>query len=1189
MKKKKRLTAFFMSLIMLVTLVMPVNITKVYAEDGDNTNARQAVASDPNNMVIQVLATTDLHGKFKNYDYATASAAAGGLNQIATVVKEEKAKNPNTIVVDNGDTIQGNYNHLFLTEEFLNNNTNPMILGMNEIGYDSFSLGNHEFNYGMKILNKVKEQAETGGMAVLCANLYKDGKRVFNPYIIKEVNGVRVAIIGVVTNHITKWDADKLVGYEPTNPAQEVKKVISDIKTKNAADMFIVTSHMGIDSEYGDGDSATDIANTNPELAMIVAGHSHKTIPNQMVNGVLITQPTNIGQGVSKAKIEVKKTSSGVEIVNKSSEVIKLANDSKEDGALNSKLQKYHDIAITDGKTPIGELVGADLAASDEINGIPQSFVTDEGVTDLINEVQLYYSNKHLESKGIDTSAKNFHHVSGAAMLSATSNLKSGAISKSDLANIYKFDNKLYTIKTTGKQIKKYLEWTAQFYNTFKEGDLTISFDSKFASYKYDMLSGVKYDINISKPVGNRVENLFFNDGKAVSDSDIVYLTVNDYRYSSNLAPLFDSGEHEKIYESTNDTLSDVRDMIARYITEVKGGKISKNVDNNWKLTGIKYRSALRDAVVALVNDGTLELTMSYGIVSEPLTWEQLEAQLIAKGKTEKLEELKALKGNNIIDILSFNDFHGNVLEEGKNIGAAKLAGVINQYRNKANNEYGYGVIPVSAGDLYQGTAISNLTIGKPVSIMLKAIGLEASAIGNHEFDWGTNNVNAWSKEGGFQFLAANIVKKGTEERVSYAHPYKVVERNGVKIGLIGISTPETATATLAANVKDIDFLDPVKTVAKYNKILRDTEKVDAVVVVAHAGAYQDSKTKVITGEAADIAKVDGVDAVIAGHNHAVVSGIVDGVPVVEGGYNGRGLAKLRFTFDGNNKLLNVEPSVEVFQGKESTLPVDENVFNEVNKIKDGLSGILGEKVTSLKERLSHDDRNSAVTPLGVTVAETMRNIVGTQIAVTNGGGIRRSLENGDVTVGDMYEILPFDNTIVTLDVKGSDLYKIIEHGINTDGFGWGQYAGIKAWYNPEDGKVSSIRLNDGSKIDMDKYYSVAINDFMLTGGDKYDFSNAKNVVNTNVVMRDSMAEAWKKNGVPEVDFNVLVAGEDTTIDKPAEEKPSTGLPTKPSKPSKPGKLPQTGAPITADVFAVMGVIGIVLGGYVAKKKKKSA
>ncbi len=569
--------------------------------------------------------------------------------------------------------------------------------------------------------------------------------------------------------------------------------------------------------------------------------------------------------------------------------------------------------------------------------------------------------------------------------------------------------------------------------------------------------------------------------------------------------------------------------------------------------------------------------------------------------ETQLLEDTNLSKVNKVVDIISFNDFHGNVLESGKNIGAAKLVGVVNEYKAKANTEY--GVIPVSSGDLYQGTAISNLTTGKPVTAMLKAMGLEASAIGNHEFDWGVDNINAWSKEGGFPFLAANIVKKGTEEKVNYAQTYKVVERNGVKIGLIGISTPETATSTLAENVKDVEFLDPVDTVAKWNKVLRETKNVDAVVVIAHAGAYQDSNTKEITGEAADIAKVAGVDAVIAGHNHAVVSGEVNGVPVVEGGYNGRALAKLTFTFDDSNKLIDVEPSVDVFLGKEATLPVDENVLKGVNDMNSGLSEILGQKVTSLKERLSHDDKNTTVTPLGVTVAETMRKIVGTEIAVTNGGGIRRSLEQGDVTIGDMYEILPFDNTIVTLDVKGSDLYGIIEHGINTEGFAWGQYAGIKVWYNPEDGKVSSIRLNDGTKIDMDKYYSIAINDFMLTGGDKYDFSNAINAVNTNIVMRDAMAKDWNKNSVPKVDFNALVAGEDTTVDKPTEEEkpaepnvpeenkpstPNTNNPSKPSNSSNQSKLPQTGAPLTPDAFGTMGIMAIALGIYISKKKKSA-
>lgn len=1193
MKRNKRLVAWFTSLVLTLSFVLPANVLSAYADETKesvNVETTENLSTEPTaepaadeNVKIQVLATTDLHGKFLNYDYATMSSSHGGLNQVATIVKNEMNSNPNTIVVDNGDTIQGNYNHLFLTDEFLKDNINPMVYAMNKIGYTSFSLGNHEFNYGMNTLNKIAEQAKAGGTAVLCANLYKDGARVFEPYTIETVGGVRVAIIGVVTNHITRWDADKLEGYTPTNPAEEVQKVMTEIKDK--ADVFVVTSHMGLTSEYGDGDSATDIANLNPEVDVIIAGHSHSEIKQDIVNGVLITQPKNNGQGVSKAVIELEKTEAGVKVVNKSSSVIAIDKNNlvDEDATLTSELKKYDDIARADALKVIGKLDGENLSEADEVKGIPQSFVNDQGVTDLINEVQLYYSDQHLKSLGIDTS--KIHHVSGAAMLSATANLESGDITKADLANIYKFDNKLYTIKTTGKQLKKYLEWTATLYNTFEKGDLTISFNKDFASYKYDMLSGVAYELNISKPVGNRVENLKFSDGKAVADTDEIYLTVNDYRYSSNLAPMFDEGEHTKVYESTNDSLSDIRDMIARYITEVNGGTITRKVDGNWKLTGVEYNDELRAEVIKLINDGTLTQELSYGIVSNALNWKEVSSQLTVAGMTEKLTELTKLV-KKTVDVFSFNDFHGNVLESGKNIGAAKLAGVINSYRGMVNDEY--EVIPVTAGDLYQGTAISNIKYGDPVTDMLKAMGIEVSAIGNHEYDWGSNRIAKWAEDGGFEFLAANIVKKGTDIAVDYAQPYKIIDRNGAKIAFIGIATPETAVKTLAANVKDIEFLDPIKVVDKYVDIVKG-EGADAVVVLAHSAAYQDKDTKVITGEAADIAKVDGVDAVISGHNHAFVAGTVDragkAIPVVQGGYNGRGLAQLRFTFDDDNNLLNIDPSVNELYKNVATLPVDQEVADKIKVHSDELAPMMAEVVTTTETELSHEGRNDGVTPLGVIVAETMRQIAGTQIGLTNGGGIRRTLDAGDITVGDMYEILPFDNTLVTVKVTGEELVKIIEHGINTDGFGWGQFAGIKVWYDAKTGKVSSIRLDDGTKIDPKTEYSVVINDFMLTGGDGYDFSKATDTKDTFVVMRDAMANNWKENGIPKVDYNVLVAGVDDTVDPEEPVKPEE----KPEKPNKPGKLPQTGAPIGADMVAMMGITAVAVGGFVYKRRKKNA
>ena len=1093
-------------------------------------------ASDSDVKTIQILSTTDSHGKFMNYDYALNGPAAGGLNQVAAAVKKAKSENPNTLVIDNGDTIQGNYNSMFLTDEFLDNNTNPMVLAINKIGYDVENLGNHEFNFGIDTLNKVISQYEKGGTTVLCGNLYKDGQRVYKPYTVKEVDGVRVAIIGVVAPNITNWDKDKLAGYEATNPAKEVQKILDEIKSKDEADLYVVSAHMGENTETNNGDSAAEIANLNPEVSLIIAGHSHVRIAQEYINGVLVTQPKNAGEDLSKAELKVKKNADGkYEVVEKTSSVTTFTKTSETDAELDEALAPYDEMAKADGKKKIGTLIGSDLAEPNEVKGISQSFVSDQGVTDLINEVQLYYSDKQLASIGIDTS--KIHHVTGSAMLSATANLYSGDITKSDLSNIYKFDNKLYTVKTTGKQIKKYLEWTAGLFETFEEGDLTVSLNPKFATYLYDTLSGVNYNLNISKEVGNRVENLTFPDGSKVNDTDEIYLTVNDYRLNSCLNKVFDADEVEEVYKSTNDSLSDVRDMISDYIQNVKKGEISRNVDNNWSLTGVNYENkALRDEVVNLINNDTITLTTH-------LKAADVIKQLKDKGLTEeaaKIESLNAAAKNKTIDVLSFNDFHGNALESGKNVGAAKLTGVIKEYQSKETSNY--GVIPVSGGDIFQGTAISNLTQGEPEIEMMKAMGVEVSAVGNHEFDWGIDNFKTWQEDGNFKFLAGNMIDEKTGEPVNYVEPYKIIEKNGIKIAFIGLATEETLTSTKAENTVGLKFADYVETLNKYIPIVK-AEGADAIVALTHCGSYQDETTGEITGEGAELAKagVEGLDAIITAHSHKFVSGKVNDTPVVQAGYNGRGLSKLSFTFDENNKLVSVEAETTKFQGNESTLPVDAEVAAKMEKLQEKLSGILGEHVTTLENRLNNDDKYSNLTELGVKVSETMRLVAGTQVAVNNGGGIRRSLEAGEVTVGDMYEILPFDNYVETMEIKGSELKRVIQYGINPENIGWGQYAGIKVYYNPDTYEINSMTLLDGTPIEDDEYYTLATNDFMVTGGDGYDFSGARNIKNTNICMRDSIMDYWKANGVPAGETNLLIAGEAPVIDDNNQDSNNTG------------------------------------------------
>ncbi|HOF03817.1 MAG TPA: hypothetical protein PLT58_07645, partial [Atribacterota bacterium] len=177
------------------------------------------------------------------------------------------------------------------------------------------------------------------------------------------------------------------------------------------------------------------------------------------------------------------------------------------------------------------------------------------------------------------------------------------------------------------------------------------------------------------------------------------------------------------------------------------------------------------------------------------------------------------------IVVLSFNDFHGSLAPSGKNVGAAKFVDALKTERAK-NPE---GTVIVSAGDNYQGSAMSNLLYGEPISAMLKEIGVELSAVGNHEFDWGIERIVKWADDGNLTFVCANIFDKRTGEPVDWAKPYIILIRNGVKIGFIGLATPETAYKTLKENVENYEFRNPVESLAQWIPVVKE-EGADLII-----------------------------------------------------------------------------------------------------------------------------------------------------------------------------------------------------------------------------------------------------------------------------------------------------------------------------------------------------------------------
>jgi 2',3'-cyclic-nucleotide 2'-phosphodiesterase/3'-nucleotidase len=462
------------------------------------------------------------------------------------------------------------------------------------------------------------------------------------------------------------------------------------------------------------------------------------------------------------------------------------------------------------------------------------------------------------------------------------------------------------------------------------------------------------------------------------------------------------------------------------------------------------------------------------------------------------------------IVVLSINDYHGSLALDGNNVGAVKLVDAIKT--EKAKNPE--GTIVVSGGDNYQGSAMSNLMYGEPVSAVFKEMGIELSAVGNHEFDWGINRINKWAEDGGFTFVCTNIYDKRTDQPVDWAEPFTIIEREGIKVGFIGLATPETAYKTLKANVENYEFKDPVEIITEWVPKVKDAG-ADIIIALTHLGSFQDKEGN-ITGEAVDLCAVDGVDAVISAHTHQSVSGLVNGKPLVQAYKYGRSFGKLTFIFDENNKLVSAEPFLDHLYARADTLKDDANMLAIYGKYEDELNPILGKVLGKTTVDLDHD-RYAGPSLLGEWACEIMKDKAGVQIAMTNGGGLRVPVPAGEITAGKLYEVMPFDNTLYTMKLSGADLKANIEHGIMNDDIGWVQIAGVRVTYNPgaEAGnRITSMILEDDTPVEMDEYYTVVTNDFMFTGGDNYNFENAIEGFDTFIPIRDAMMDAVEKAGV---------------------------------------------------------------------------
>lgn len=425
--------------------------------------------------------------------------------------------------------------------------------------------------------------------------------------------------------------------------------------------------------------------------------------------------------------------------------------------------------------------------------------------------------------------------------------------------------------------------------------------------------------------------------------------------------------------------------------------------------------------------------------------------------------------------LLYLNDFHGFVLpqkipgEEGEEGGAAYLAYQAEHWRRPQPT------LLLAAGDMFHGDNWANLFKGSSVLALMNLMRFDAMALGNHDFNYGPRVLEKLIAQAAFPVLAANV------QGVRGLQPATVKQVGGLKVAIIGVVTGDTPVTTHPKNVEGLTFVSPERAVGEWVAKLRP--QADLVVVLSHQGYHQDRDLA---------AKVSGIDVIVGGHSHTKLEepAVVNGVIIVQAYEHGRRLGVLDLTWrDGKivaheGRLLTIKPT----PGQR-----EERVAALVSRYQQQVEKLLGVQVgrTGVLLEGESEQVRSRETNLGDLVADIIRAQTKAEVALINGGSIRKSIPPGPVRRREVYAALPFDNYLVALRLTGRQLKEALEHGVSGLGEHAGRFpqvSGLSFTYDPKAPSGSRVRevVVGGKPLEEEREYVVATTDFLVAGGDGY-------------------------------------------------------------------------------------------------------
>ena len=530
---------------------------------------------------IKLLGTSDIHGRVVPWSYgADVEDKSGSYAQIATYVKDVRKNNKNVVLVDVGDAIQDNQVDVFAKDKkYYKDHPIPKVL--NEMKYDVFVLGNHEFNFGMEALDEILKDIKA---KKLTANFYykKNDKRYIDATTIIEKDGVKLGIIGLSTPMSAKFEEDtgNLKDMKFTSPTEEARTQVEKLKAKGV-DAIIVIAHMGIENENKIPDTGMrDVINAVDGIDVVIAGHMHKDVPSETIKNTLITEPHRYGTVVSEVDLTFDiNDKKEVKLVKKESKTVPVK-ELEADKKIAEIYKPYHEKLRELNNVVIGQTEN-EMVPQETKHGVSAAFSRDTGLSSFINDVEQHYS-------GADVVTFSFDHQKAR--------MNKGDIKKKDIIFNYRYAGGDVTVyEMTGKQLKEYMEWSANYFDTIQPGDTEYRYNAERKKSKYvtyDIFGGVNYKIDLRNPQGSKIVGLTLADGKPVTDDMKLKVGMNSYRFAqlNGKGGIWEGQQIPVLWESKvamGREKGTIQNMMIDYITNVKKGKIDGQSHNRWEIIGL--------------------------------------------------------------------------------------------------------------------------------------------------------------------------------------------------------------------------------------------------------------------------------------------------------------------------------------------------------------------------------------------------------------------------------------------------------------------------------------------------------------------------------------------------------------------------------------------------------------------------